>query len=78
MIKMKASTSVIKTRIREAVSARKKNDTIEVKRRGRDILSVIRKNAVNDLETLEDMFVKKNEVAILEKLEKLEDRGEES
>lgn len=62
----------IKTRFREAVIARKKADTASAKSRGADLLAVIRKHAVKDLEALEAVFIDNNGDALLRKIEEIE------
>lgn len=62
----------IKTRFRDAVIARKKADTASAKSRGADLLAVVRKHAVKDLEALEAVFLDNNKDAVLRKIEEIE------
>lgn len=62
----------IKTRFRDAVIARKKADTESVKSRGADLLAMVRKHAVKDLEALESVFIDNNGDAVLRKIEEIE------
>ncbi len=64
--------SEIKSRFREAVIARKKADTASAKSRGADLLAIVRKNAVKDLEALEAVFIDNNGDALLRKIEEIE------
>jgi hypothetical protein len=74
---MQTPKTEIKTRFREAVIARKKADTASAKSRGADLLAVIRKHAVKDLEALEAVFLDNNKDAVLRKIEEIETvRGE--
>lgn len=64
--------SEIKARFRDAVMSRKKADTATVKSRGADLLAMVRKHAVKDLEALEAVFIDNNGDAVLRKIEEIE------